>query len=535
MFSFIFSMLIEGIIVLAIGLLFIGIVINQYRTKKLGSDHSSFFKINPDITDHNGEAIEENILFFIEPPKELGKILTANSTLTKNHSTIEPYIISLCYIGLLFITVGAFLIAAQLTTSLNTFWRIFFFFLPTVLTFLAFVTITNPIINAANLASSYVGEKGFVEYQGRFENKNIVSAIKLHCLFDDFDYLHVKNTHKYNQGHYSGLDYKYIWSGKKEKATIISGEHVKKKELDIQLVEKTASRFYFVQSCKNAWDTHILKSAEEKYNRDKVLKFESYQPGKSSKELNLDPDIFISERKMDIVFRWPVAGFGRYQAKEERITLDAADIIKIGTKVDEVSYTDGIKRYHDVKQMLYIYSKTPIDKNDLNVSYETERHGIKVDSIPNTQLFFWAIERLLHLKIQDPIEEEEKKEEKEEIQLAGNDFAIRFASEERFKKVFKTYPWESTGTLSIQKDSVQYHSDKDGVPPLILKTENIKSEWIGSGWPNGSTHWFVINDTKDNYYFSANIPLDQNAHVTKTIHQRILDTIESQNTNRPLH
>ena len=131
MFSFIFNMLIEGVILVFIGLIFFGIVFNNYRTRKLGSNYSSVFKLDPDIVNHNGKAIEETTLFFVEPPKELGKVLTAHSSLTENYSTIESGNLVLCFIGLLFVTVGTFFISAQLTSSLDTAWRILGIFLPT--------------------------------------------------------------------------------------------------------------------------------------------------------------------------------------------------------------------------------------------------------------------------------------------------------------------------------------------------------------------------------------------------------------------
>lgn len=529
MFSFIFTMLIEGIIIVVIGLIFFGIVFNNSRTRKLGGDYSSVFKLDPDIVNHNGKAIEENTLFFIEPPKELGKVLTAHSSLTKNYSTIESGNLVLCFIGLLFVTVGTFFISAQLTSSLDTAWRILGIFLPTSFVLATTGFFTNTISNAASIQSSYVGEKGFIEYNGWFANKNIVTNITQQGLFDDYDYLYVKNAHKYNQGAYIGFDYKYIWTGKNEKETIISGsKSSKKKEFNLETDERISFRFYFSQSCKNAWDQHIIKAANEKYKMDKVLKFESYKTIKPSRELNLDPDIFISDCKMDIVFRSAVDKITKYVTEEKRVKLNSADIVKIGIRNDEYFYLDGTKRYSGEKPMLYIYTNTKIDNTKLDLSNDKNRYAIELDAIPNIQLFFWAIERLLSHTIQNLIEEEK---DKEEIQIDKNDFAVRFASEERFKKILKPSVWESTGKLIVQKESLQYQAEKGGIPSLILQIKDIESEWIGSGWPNGHTDWFVISSGTDKFYFSANVPFEQNAKETKIIYQKILDTIETHNKN----
>ena len=526
MFSFIFTMLIEGIILVVIGLIFFGIVFNQYRTRKLGSDYSSVFRLDPDVINHNGKEIEENTLFFIEPPKEIGRLISANSTLTKNHSTIESGNLVLCFIGVLFITVGMFFISAQLTTSLETIWRILGILLPTGVVFAISSFFTDIISNATNIQSSYVGEKGFIEYNGWFANKNIVTANTLQCLFEDYDYLYVNNVHKYNQGHYTGFDYKYIWTGLDKNEIIIKG--LQKAKIEFETDKEVSLRYYFTQSCKNAWDQHILNSADEKYNRDRVLKFESYQTIKPSKELNLDPDISISDHEMDIVFRSAVLKITKYEAVEKRVQINSADIKKIGIKDEEYLYTNGIKRYSGVKPILYIYMKLAKNNAGSDRSNHPGKYAIRLDDIPNTQLFFWATEKLLSQKIQNPIEDEH---EKEVIQIGENNFAVRFASEERFKKILKPSVWESTGELVIQKESIQYQTEKDDVAPLILNIKDIKSEWIGSGWPNGHTDWFVISDGTDKFYFSANVPFEQNAKETKIIYQRILEAIKSQNTN----
>ncbi len=82
---------------------------------------------------------------------------------------------------------------------------------------------------------------------------------------------------------------------------------------------------------------------------------------------------------------------------------------------------------------------------------------------------------------------------------------VRYASEPRFKALFKIFPWEGAGILVMAPGSVVFLGDVKSSPlTLQFAPGNSTIDWLGKcPWPNGAVSWFAFNSGGQNYYFSS--------------------------------
>jgi hypothetical protein len=93
-------------------------------------------------------------------------------------------------------------------------------------------------------------------------------------------------------------------------------------------------------------------------------------------------------------------------------------------------------------------------------------------------------------------------------QLVGNRrwFAVRYASEPRFKSWFKIFPWEGAGVLVLAPGSVLFLGETNsGVAVNIqFAPANSTLNWIGkTPFPNGAVSWFEFTTANGKQYFSS--------------------------------
>ncbi|MBU7017753.1 MAG: hypothetical protein HXS44_09600 [Theionarchaea archaeon] len=94
---------------------------------------------------------------------------------------------------------------------------------------------------------------------------------------------------------------------------------------------------------------------------------------------------------------------------------------------------------------------------------------------------------------------------KADILEKGHWFRVRYSSEDRFHSWFKWFPWEGTGILFMDKESVTFFCDmKEWNYNYMFIPENSKVKWIGrSIWRNGLAYWFAVIDPGENHYFTS--------------------------------
>lgn len=93
-------------------------------------------------------------------------------------------------------------------------------------------------------------------------------------------------------------------------------------------------------------------------------------------------------------------------------------------------------------------------------------------------------------------------------QLYGDEFqegtwySVRYASKARFEKIWKLFPWEDYGILSIKKDAITFYSKSNH--KVVFPPGQLFLKWIGvKYWPNGIISWFLIRHEQTDHYFTS--------------------------------
>lgn len=84
----------------------------------------------------------------------------------------------------------------------------------------------------------------------------------------------------------------------------------------------------------------------------------------------------------------------------------------------------------------------------------------------------------------------------------GTWYPVRYASFERFNKIWKFFPWEDYGILNIKEDAITYYSIHNG--KFVFPPGHISITWTGTKyWPNGILSWFLIKHEQTDHYFTS--------------------------------
>jgi len=85
-------------------------------------------------------------------------------------------------------------------------------------------------------------------------------------------------------------------------------------------------------------------------------------------------------------------------------------------------------------------------------------------------------------------------------------FPVRYASERRFKELFKIFPWEGAGIIVIAPGSVVFlgQTFSGTEETLQFAPGNSTLHWLGKApWPNGAVSWFYFSTINEKHYFSS--------------------------------
>jgi len=108
----------------------------------------------------------------------------------------------------------------------------------------------------------------------------------------------------------------------------------------------------------------------------------------------------------------------------------------------------------------------------------------------------------------------------------GKSFPIRYASEPRFVKIAKIFPWEEHGLLIVQDDRLIFHPLNNS--PMEFPYTRITVTWIGTKyWPNGIIAWFAICYGNTKHYFTSDTGMwtTESYDTTKAIYDCIYEDI----------
>ena len=83
---------------------------------------------------------------------------------------------------------------------------------------------------------------------------------------------------------------------------------------------------------------------------------------------------------------------------------------------------------------------------------------------------------------------------------------VRYASQQRFKSLFKIFPWEGAGILVVAPGALLFFGETNsGVPvELQLTPQNSRAAYLGKvPWPNGAVSWIEFETPSGKHYFTS--------------------------------
>lgn len=87
-------------------------------------------------------------------------------------------------------------------------------------------------------------------------------------------------------------------------------------------------------------------------------------------------------------------------------------------------------------------------------------------------------------------------------------FPVRYASQQRFARWLKFFPWEDCGILEVDDGVVRYFSGMvdAGDTPLLFLPPGTELEWRGEDWfygVNGGLSWVSVTQDDRKHYFTS--------------------------------
>jgi hypothetical protein len=116
-------------------------------------------------------------------------------------------------------------------------------------------------------------------------------------------------------------------------------------------------------------------------------------------------------------------------------------------------------------------------------------------------------------------------------------FPVRYASEVRFKALFKIFPWESAGIMVMFPGSVLFYGPTSPGAPVALQFApgNSTINWLGKApWPNGAVSWFYFDTAAQKHYFSSEtgVLVFGSHKSTKEIYEAVAQSFQAHSPSR---
>ncbi len=215
-----------------------------------------------DVLTHAGTEIPANMVFFEHPPREIGNVLSAWSSLKEGQeprsSLIHLLIAGMCAIGT---TLLALVIAASSFGRLE----------PGVIYLsIGFGLLVGLIAYFATRFShqcSYVGEHGMAVFKIKGDwGSNIKEEI---FLFDDAVSLNASQTRNYTNGIYTGTNYDFTWKdGAGGRMMRLNGNYHSKTGNP-----KAKSPFHLARMAEHAWNIHLADRLQKELDEYGFVEF----------------------------------------------------------------------------------------------------------------------------------------------------------------------------------------------------------------------------------------------------------------------
>lgn len=208
--------------------------------------------LTPDVLEHNGERIRPAADFFEPAPSEIGKVISASSTLDKGKEPRSPtyrLVVSLVLIGA---GVGLGVGINWLFSVEKTFWLILWPALGA-----SIGAAIGYFSTSFGHTCTYVGEQGVALYRCNAKRENVDQ--KEVFLFDSVAELRTSVTRHYTNGVYQNTTYNFAWTdGSGRRVYAITGSHNDKNGNP-----RTTDMFHFARASERNWTIHLMKRAQQ--------------------------------------------------------------------------------------------------------------------------------------------------------------------------------------------------------------------------------------------------------------------------------
>lgn len=219
----------------------------------LASEPTSWIP-DPDITDHAGQPISENSNFFAMPPIEIGRVISAETTLIKRHKFSSDRVIKLVLVAVA-IPLGIGLAPIALP----------------ILFIALFLKIHDYVIWSLNRQyrsrhfCTYAGEHGLAIYSLR---KGLWSRPKCKLvLFQDQVALYTSATSVKINGIYRNTQYHFIWKNSQQKKYQVMGAFHKDEK------RKSDYMWHFATAAEIAWSRYLQSQLPQHLERNGYVEF----------------------------------------------------------------------------------------------------------------------------------------------------------------------------------------------------------------------------------------------------------------------
>lgn len=209
----------------------------------MAKEFDSAWLPSKDVLHHTGSAIRPNAVFFVAPPPEIGRVISADSTLTNPpSSSFKKIALWISLIGLL----------TAVLVSVRT-WSLW----PMPIVLVMTLAVLAVVAFCISYRCSFVGERGIAIAAVKQLRQSAPKEDVL--LFEDATTLDSRQTSNYVNGRYTGTNHKYQWTRKGQSDFVIEGGHDKKGALG------SGHPLSSAQAAENAWTQHLWPIACEDF------------------------------------------------------------------------------------------------------------------------------------------------------------------------------------------------------------------------------------------------------------------------------
>ncbi len=217
---------------------------------------------------HAGQKIAEDCVFFAPPPKKIGRVKTAHTSLLK-HSPLPllPLCVSypLCVFGL---GLGISLLLCSVFDTEIAIDRWPLYGAAGLLSFLIW-KLNGPLSQFYH-DCTYVGDKGVARFLLTNQRKQIVTKKVL--LFDEARYLYHKSTLQLVNHMYRKTVFSFTWTDQHKSVLLqIDGDHGNKSDNP----EDLSHPYYFGQAAEVAWNDYLRPRVLNALKKNQVISFKA--------------------------------------------------------------------------------------------------------------------------------------------------------------------------------------------------------------------------------------------------------------------